>query len=886
MIYDCDEKSYIEEGKKNETYHVNDLGKKIFLDYSDTEKGRREVELRRKQEERQKILNERRNKLVEIISEDYLESKVFWENNLKTIMDEDEFKDTLEKFVLSWFKKQKLRLPDFEQTEAIANVFDDIQLIARAGSGKTTTIINRALFLVNHCGILPSEILILAFNREAADDINSKLEKLVKKDRPQAMTFHALAYAIVRPEEALIYDDEENGLLKSSSVQQVIDSYLRDKKWQKRIRELMITYFRSDWESILQGGYFLKPDEMVKYRKSLPYVGLDGRYYKSKAEKKIADFLFEHDIPYWYEKNYWWSGINYKPDFTIDSNNSKYKGLVIEFFGLKGCPTYDKQILEKRDYWRKKTDYLYIELYQDERITDEYLLKVLSNDIKNCGFKLNKLTDYEVWLRIKDRATDDFSRLVSQFISRCRKGLISPDNLRRRVLEQRYNCFDMHIEFVDIVSNIYKDYLDILVMNEEEDFDGLLIRADKLVRKGHTVWKRKSGSGDLKNIKFLFIDEYQDFSLLFYNLIDGIRKKNKELKFFCVGDDWQAINRFAGSDLKFFNNFNDYFKNARQLNITSNYRSYEKIVDVSNRVMKGEGVLSKSTYKESGNVCKVYLNDFVPNAFEKRLYKGDIITPALIRIINEFIIKGQKVALLTRRNNSIPFFNNYFSVDKNFKEKLLKELRSAFPKEQRSMIVDLNTSHSYKGKEEDAIIIVDAVSNSYPLFHPNNIFFSILGDTIDIILAEEKRLLYVALSRAKRSLVIVTEEDNVSPFLQNNYFWETGLDVLNVNALEGPKREGTHYIIEVHNGPSSAYETGNFIIKEELKANQYRYDSLKKAWYRPYLVKKFSIDKLLQESWVKKSVEILVLIKDEFDITKYKIDISEGKITVQSKSST
>ena len=60
------------------------------------------------------------------------------------------------------------------------------------------------------------------------------------------------------------------------------------------------------------------------------------------------------------------------------------------------------------------------------------------------------------------------------------------------------------------------------------------------------------GYGDLKQIRYVLIDEYQDFSELFYRLVQAVREQNPRARFFCVGDDWQAINGFAGSDLRFF----------------------------------------------------------------------------------------------------------------------------------------------------------------------------------------------------------------------------------------------------------------------------------------------------------------------------------------------
>ncbi len=322
-------------------------------------------------------------KLKRIFNQSYLDSKLFWKNNLESSMDEEDFNALTVKFVLNWFKRQGLRSPDGDQARCIANAFDDIQVIARAGSGKTSTIINRASFLVKHCGVSSSEILILAFNRDAANEVNARLKKVLGDARPQAMTFHALAYALVHPEEELIFDDEKSGFSKSKTIQKVIDSYLKAPHRYDKIREFMLRYFRSDWEKIEKGGYNLSPEEMVDYRRSIPYLGLDGRYYKSHGEKSLADFLFEYDISYKYEKNYIWNGINYKPDFTIPLNNPNLKGIIIEYFGITGDESYDKQTMQKRCYWNNKSDYLYIELFPNQLLTEDSLYEILSIQISS-----------------------------------------------------------------------------------------------------------------------------------------------------------------------------------------------------------------------------------------------------------------------------------------------------------------------------------------------------------------------------------------------------------------------------------------------------------------------------------------------------------------------
>ena len=139
--------------------------------------------------------------------------------------------------------------------------------MARAGSGKTSTLVNRALFLQKHCGIAPGEMLLLAFNRKAAEEIRERLTVQLQGSVPHVMTFHALAYALVHPEDSILFDEPDGQQSKSRALQTLIDDYLRTPYFYEKIRALMMAHFREDWERIALGGYEKSPKEILRYRR-------------------------------------------------------------------------------------------------------------------------------------------------------------------------------------------------------------------------------------------------------------------------------------------------------------------------------------------------------------------------------------------------------------------------------------------------------------------------------------------------------------------------------------------------------------------------------------------------------------------------------------------
>ena len=267
-------------------------------------------------------------------------------------------------FVQGWAKwklsgKDEL---DHEQAVAIGATRGDVLVTARAGSGKTRTLVTRAIFLLRHCQVSPLALLLLAFNKEAARQMRERIEKKLGADAelPRVMTFHALAHAIVRPDEHLVFDDRgAGGLGRSRETQESIEEFIRqDGRERRLIRDIMLPLFRDDWELLIGGRFHLPMDELLKYRYSLPRETLNGERVKSYGEKVIANTLFEYGVKYEYERSFPWNGVNYRPDFTILSPAEGTHGsnrLVIEYFGLAGEPDYDAMSSEKRTFWHGRS---------------------------------------------------------------------------------------------------------------------------------------------------------------------------------------------------------------------------------------------------------------------------------------------------------------------------------------------------------------------------------------------------------------------------------------------------------------------------------------------------------------------------------------------------
>ncbi len=268
------------------------------------EQRRRRDSTRQQEQRRAEQQAQRRTHLINRITgafrADFLSAdQAFHADPDAVLISPDKYRDLKADFAHGWAEGQPGFQLDSEQAAAVSATGGDIQVVARAGSGKTRALVARALFLQKHCRVSPRELLLLAFNKKAAEEIKQRIAEALGGDPPHVMTFHALAYALIHPDETLLFDDNYSGSFgRSREVQDIIDELIRSPRYQGRIRALMLAHFQDDWERIVEGNFQLSEAELLAHRRALPDETLNGEYVKSYGEKAIANALFEHAIDY------------------------------------------------------------------------------------------------------------------------------------------------------------------------------------------------------------------------------------------------------------------------------------------------------------------------------------------------------------------------------------------------------------------------------------------------------------------------------------------------------------------------------------------------------------------------------------------------------------
>jgi DNA helicase-4 len=506
---------------------------------------------------------------------------------------------------------------DAEQELAIASPCRNVQITARAGSGKTRTLAARAALSITDEKLNPDQVLILAFNKSAAAEIKARVQKLLNGiDYVNTRTFHSLAHQLAKPENKILFD--KGGSVSTKEQSQFAQRMLR-RILNPAFQEEMVRFFREEMEQIESIGRDLPPEDYFIFRRSLEHVTLGGQWVrasgekvvtngervKSKGEKFIADFLFEHDVSYRYERAWMWKtpfldGTTYKPDFSIVANGYDYilehwafnpddPNAELPAYWSQTAEQYSQQIQAKRQFWASKNITLletHAGMLANGRQAFEELLKSI---LERADIRCTRLAEAEIVKRVfqNDFMISRMAGMFIKFIQRSKNRGWSPDKLAE-ILKTSKEIEPRTKTFHRLALRAYREYE---LMKQEEsaiDFDDLLLEATKAVVLQGANATIHLGAGRtiaLADIKWILLDEYQDFTRLFFQMLEAVLTACPGIRVVAVGDDWQAINSFAGAELTFFQDFAKFFPGGATVGITTNYRSGRNIVTAGNRVL-------------------------------------------------------------------------------------------------------------------------------------------------------------------------------------------------------------------------------------------------------------------------------------------------------------
>lgn len=368
----------------------------------------------------------------------------------------------------------------------------------------------------------------------------------------------------------------------------------------------------------------------------------------------------------------------------------------------------------------------------------------LRKELLNCGVPIKERSDKELYQLLVQRSKNlenSVYTLILSFITLMKANEKSIDSLLQEAQTKDSERSNNILTY--IIKPFYQEYQDELNKNYEIDFTDAIIKATEICRDD--LWK---------NYEYILVDEFQDISIDRYKFLQALRTEKPKTKLFCVGDDWQSIFRFAGSDMSLVYEFEKYFGYTEHCKIETTYRFHQPLIEQSsNFIIKNKEQKEKNIKTPDNDRYKTYLS------FEKCLNNDkDSVLKKVEQIVKE-IPQNQSIIILGRYNYDAKSVGFNGKIDMKNNRMTVRICDRDLP---------FLSIHSAKGLEADNIILVNCNQGAYgfpSLIEDDPILDFVLSKKEGYPFAEERRLFYVAMTRARMHVYILYNEDKASPFV-------------------------------------------------------------------------------------------------------------------------
>lgn len=645
---------------------------------------------------------------------------------------------------------------DEQQRRAILSMEDNTQVVASAGSGKTSTIMGRTRYLVDKVGVNPGHVLLVTYTRKAAEEMRSRLNISGVK----ACTFHSLALDILAQATG-----KKPTIAKESLLQDVIYDLLKTKEYQRAVIDYVMLYknlIEKEHDYETPAALFA---DRKKYGYQADFPDMDGHfiYTKSEQERQLCNLLAIWGVRFRYEEPYEIDVADterrqYKPDFSIyyKDKEGQEKRLYLEHFAISHghVPKYFGQQLGKEFDEAKWKE-------QDERYRKGIVWKRQLHKINHTDLIETTSEDFysgDLKMRLQERLIPYGIKAKGLEVGATYAGLIERNKLLEKQLMELVEAFIVLMKanrktipniikesgsartaFIleDLVQPVYKEYEKRLKERNEIDFTDAILMATKAIEEGFvTPWTD------------ILVDEFQDISMDRYWLLKQLHKAGTRL--FSVGDDWQSIYRFSGSDMGLMNQFSKWFGYTEQRKIESTHRFGNPAVQMSSSfVMKNKEQLRKDVQCDEGRETDIQFVGY------------DEKQPEYWRIsqLIQSIPEEESIYLLARYNSDVEELDQGKNIVYDLHHNTISVKIGGRE-------VSFLTIHSAKGLEADNIIVMNCNASRFPSqIADDPVLNHVLSEKEPYPDAEERRVFYVAITRAKKHTYVLYDVDDRSPFV-------------------------------------------------------------------------------------------------------------------------
>ncbi|MBD3158194.1 MAG: AAA family ATPase [Candidatus Lokiarchaeota archaeon] len=693
----------------------------------------------------------------------------------------------------TYFKKEQERHPEFfsgerfhdgqsfnkKQIEAIlTNDYSNL-VIAGPGAGKTRVLTSRVAYFVHYKDVPPERILVIAFNNNAVGEVEQRLKTRFGIEDVQVRTFHSLGLSILatssNSSRRLSIESQRNNVIRG-----IIEELLEQSDEYRTKYLTHLSQWEEDEDSESSDEEEEKRiDEEFRLKEGESYFAIDGTFVKSLAERDIANFFIKHGIDYEYEKQVDWHDKNdpektYCPDFYLPKLDVYLEHWAVSADG-KAPPFFDETEAEeyktsmewKRSQYEKhgKTLWETNHTMFAENELEQHLTKRLSDR----GVNPTPLTYRELLAEVglDKNASDTVQQSILTAIRAAKVYGHTPASLASRIENlSKSKRQRKEAEFIlDLVLEVFSRYEQYLKEEGKIDFDDMINKAVRLLENTDTAEELDLGPYDL-----IMVDEFQDISYPRLKLLKELKGLFDDCRLFCVGDDWQAIYGFAGSSAHYMIKFDEWFPDAARVFLNQNYRNPPEVLDFGSEAIEDCSEKISKTLKprkpsdDEDSVPALLIERIqARNVFGFRRKQNRIAFDSIKKLIDEGI-PPPEILVLSRFNFGYADLRDACTEA----EDIPVEIRRG--SDTRREGVRFMSIHKSKGLEADYVFLLNVYEGTFgfPPDITSEMNFDIINPDLSKSIDEERRLFFVAVTRARKQCVVFTQKDEVSQFLVEN----------------------------------------------------------------------------------------------------------------------
>ncbi|PWS30465.1 UvrD-helicase domain-containing protein [Pedobacter paludis] len=645
-----------------------------------------------------------------------------------------------------------------EQMRAVVCDEDNNLIIAGAGTGKTTTISAKIAYILEKNLARAEELLVISFTNTAVEEMFDRTCNFLKDDEMARLitfkTFNSFGNMVTRycnPHPKKIAFDGKDYRAKVFLQESFEKLFTDDSDFQQKAINFIAFFARPPRDEF----EFKTETDYLQHEQSFRNVALNGLECKSMEEVMIANFLYLHQVEFEYERFYALEVQDRNPDFGHYQPDFYLKdyGIYHEHYGIDENGNVPPHFKFKAPYrsateqyqsgmqWKAKIH----EKYQTKLITtysfqnrSGTLLKALKIQLDQNGVILNKRPPEEILGKVKSLDDyEDFMGLVYTFLNLMKSNNASVRELKTKAKDQRFRVF------LDVFEPLFKSYQAELSRTGSIDYNDMVNLATLHISKGEFQ----------KKYKYILVDEFQDMSLGRYDLLKALKSANPGAKLYAVGDDWQSIFRFTGSDISIITEFSKHFGVTAENGVLQTYRFNEEILNLSSAFIQSNPTQLKkrlsSPFKAKHPSFELIPLSTFGNKANRALQKFDTLNALIGRIaINH---PKATIFLIGRYHHNAP-------PD-------LRQLQLVYP----NLKIAFHTAHACKGLTCDVSIILDLDAGVFGFpseMADDPILNNLLREGETYENAEERRLFYVALTRARHQVYLLHNPHNQSKFIK------------------------------------------------------------------------------------------------------------------------